>query len=157
MSRRRYLKQSLVIPSMVGVSVWNTPFVNVVMLPAHAQTSSSTVRSALFRITSQQGFNFEVINNRVVSVSGSMSDSADLLIKLVGSQIKGAVRAADITMNYSQNGVPTNHSFLPDAQSGNTPFVIHLDDLAPNIRVSLELNYFESISTLEVSVLLNSF
>ena len=155
MKRRQALVKGFVIPALGGTAIWQTPLVSSVILPAHAQTSCASVASSLFRVTDQQGFEFSLRNNCIESISGTQSSSAELFIELGASQIKGTVAAAHITMNYSQNPIPRNHSFLPDSQSNNVPFIISLDDFSSNTMVRLELNYFESSGILEVRVLLN--
>jgi len=155
MSRRNLLKRSIVIPSLASVAVWKTPILNAVILPSHAQTSCAAINSTLIQISDEQGFNFEISNNCITSIVSSSSDSADLFIELVATNIIGAVAAAEISMNYNQNSVPIVHNFLPDSQTNNIPFIIGLDSFSQDVGVSLELNYFSTTATLEVRVLIS--
>lgn len=156
MNRRKLIIYGTGMPAALRIAKWTAPIISAVALPAHAQTSCSATASSLFRVTNQQGFDFVVSESCATAVIGSTSSSADLIIELDTPTLMGTVRAANITMNYSQT--TSRHAFLPDSQSGNVPFTIELDDYEVStgavISVSLELNYFEIIDTLEVTVLL---
>jgi len=157
MNRRDLIIYSSALPTAIKLTKWTTPAISLITLPAHAQTSCLTITSALFRISDQQSFNFEVSDNCPIDIVGSSSASADLIIELDSPALLGTIRAAIITMNYNQTA--SRHEFLPDAQSNNVPFMIQLDNYESSagalFSVSLELNYFQSTDLLEVSVLLS--
>ena len=157
MNRRNLIIFSSGLPGVLKITKWTAPIVSSIVLPAHAQTSCSVVVSALFSITSQQGFIFEASDNCPTAILDSSSTSPDLIIELDDPRLLGTVRAADITMNYSQT--ESRHEFLPDSQSNNVPFTIELDNYENSagalFSVSLELNYFESTDVLEASVSLS--
>jgi hypothetical protein len=152
-NRRKLITYSLGTSAFIVLNKWHPPIVNSIVLPSHAQTSCSELTSPLFRISSIQRFNIEVSNSCPVQILSSSSNAADLVIELVNPALIGTVRAADITMNYSQN--TRRHEFLPDSQSNNVPFTIELDNLEASdaqFTVNIELNYFQSTDVLEVTI-----